>query len=216
MLSVNRIFILLFIGIFSSSLYAIDVSNFDIKGIKLGDSYESVKKTLSVCKITKEYRSKTNDKKLIFQIEIGFKCENDSFFTAYFNRKKELMDFQRLVMIESKPNLHQIKTKIIKKYGKPIGKSKFYNPNANSSKQYSSETLCWGTNYDCKVYTHPNLKGTLITDTASRKNKSFTFTITGPSDSYGYDLWFNLWDIKSVRENEKWSTQRNKTFNLDL
>ncbi len=35
MLSVNKILIFLFLGMFSSALYPVDVSNFDIKGIKL-------------------------------------------------------------------------------------------------------------------------------------------------------------------------------------
>ena len=87
MLNVNRILIFLFLGIFSSSLYAVDVSNFDIKDIKLGMSKSEVLKKMPCKNYENNIIRLENGKRY----ESNLYCKQDNgnnILIIEFNRKK--------------------------------------------------------------------------------------------------------------------------------
>ncbi len=138
MLSANRVLIFLFIGIFTSSLYAVDVSNFDIKGIKLGMSKKEIINKLEDV-ISKNRNS--YDKSWTHQI---IKSKRDGFslgaeYVINLNHNEKLLNIGREIIFKYEPSFRKIKKQLIKKYGNPdkVAKSK------NNKGDFKYE-LCWG------------------------------------------------------------------------
>jgi len=151
MLSVNRILIFLFIGIFSSSLYAIDVSNFDIKGIKLGMSKSEVLKKISCSnpKIETQFTNTLKGKKLYWT---SIECKNDfEEIHVVLTRKNKAYFIQRTKDFDINPSWDKIKKRIINYYGKPTCKADTF------SKYIPMKKMCWG---GCKIRKH---NGTIAT-----------------------------------------------------
>ncbi len=106
--------------VFSVSLFATDVSNFDFKGIKLGMSKDKVIKKMQ--KISSYSLEKTTpiyvgDK--ITGYQLVYSGENDEDFTFNFDKNQKLYEFWREIQLKKIANINKIFNQIYAKYGQP-------------------------------------------------------------------------------------------------
>lgn len=194
MLSVNRILIFLFIVIFSSSLYAIDVSNFDIKGIKLGMSKSEVLKKMpcSSPKIETQFIDTVKGKKLYWT---SIECENNSDILHVILSRKNRVDFiKRVKSFNVSPSWDKIKKQIIKHYGNPT----FELP--NNVDVYPINNICWG---GCRIRKHNNTMATF--------NKSLDFYANEVKNSFSTMI-FLLTDEKENDNNQEWYGEQKRLY----
>ena len=176
MLSVNRILIFLFITIFSSSLYAVDVSKFDIKGIKLGMSKNEVLKKMpcSSPKISLGKWGKLGKSEDLL-------CNNDkNDFRVALDHKGYSCDITFDVKFKVKPNFNKLEARLIKKYGKTKYKSNSYDLSKPSRKFRS---LCWGV---CSIT--DSVGGDVVYYVDGTSGLSANFDITDNDNEYRMDL----------------------------
>ena len=197
MSSVNKIFTFLFISIFSSSLFAIDVSNFDIKGIKLGMSKNKVSKKLSCS--SQKINFIPNTKKII-----NYEIECDYGIRIFLNYKKQAYFIQRSLIFQNKPLLNTINKKIFNKYGKP---------NISIARSDNHIEYCYGNKCKKEKFNF------------STSGKSLTVSISIEDNSvltkFKNSILFNLQDKimeESVnkREMRLYEQQRKQESNIDL
>ena len=150
MLNVDRILVFLCIGVFSSSLYAVDVSKFDIKGIKLGMSEKQILKKMpcsNPIRDLEEYSFGISGSHLV----CGKYSESESYMSVTFDHNKKAYSIFMNIPFNVDPNLQKIKNKFIKKYGN------FYEAIENTT--YKSlangyvKRFCWGS---CRKYKFDN------------------------------------------------------------
>jgi len=229
MLNVNRILIFVLIGIFSSLLHAVDISNFDIKGIKLGSSQSFIKTKLHNWCNNIDFKNQYIGNKLwISYITCGKKSnrmETGIEYRIVTNQNKLAFIIQREKIFTLKPNLKKIEKQLFEKYGKPqkITKSTLvHNSNAKGYIKY----YCWG---ECSISIEDGewWKGKTIHTINKGKSliiKYKNYTKFHNEGEY-YSLFFILEDDEAYINNEKWGNTTEKAFiknkkeqesNLDL
>ena len=140
----------------SSTLYAVDVSSFDIDGFKLNSHISDIKKQMNQ---NKEYDSKkieTNyhqrNEKTYNNIVYKYKYRNNG-VRIVCNGLGYIEDFEKKIIFKGvTPSFDSVKNKTVKKYGK----SSSYNLNISNG---SAKAICygdctksgdWSMMYDCK------------------------------------------------------------------
>ena len=212
MLNVNRILVFLYIGMFSSSLYAVDVSNFDIKDIKLG-----MGKNIIVNKLADTTSKNVNiyGRSWTYQI---IKNSRDGFslgaeYVINLDHNEKSFSIAREIIFKYEPNFNKIKKQLIKKYGKPdnIAESK----NNKGDFEYQ---LCWG---DCTVKNATYWKGNVIWG----HEKSFIITYRKYSEKNTFYMLFELVDRVAESKEDDWKeveyerylkNEKEKASNIDL
>lgn len=120
----------------SVNVYAVDVSEFDIKGIKLGMSKSEVLKNMpcSNPKIEK-YNVNTIKGKIVFITTIECSSTSNTYY-ATLNRKEILYKFSRNIKFDVQPNYSKIRNKLLQHYG---------TTNYITFKSYNNNMgICWG------------------------------------------------------------------------
>jgi len=209
MLSVNRILIFLFIWVFSSSLYAVDVSNFDIKGIKLGMSEKQVLKKMPCSNPIK------NLDKYSFGISgsyltCGKYSESKSFMSVTFDHNQKAYSIHMDILFDANPNLQKIKNKFVKKYGN------FYeaieNPTYKNPANGYVKRFCWGS---CRKYkiddgAWKGYKFRRVENKQSQlliKYENFSY-----KSNYYNHLEFTLIDSRLEIKQKKWAEKQGKIY----
>jgi len=209
MSSANRLLIFLFLGIFSSSLYTVDVSSFDIKGIKLRMSKSEVLKNISCQnhKIKKSIIDTINGKKLIVET---ISCENGiEDIHIYLDKNGRVYNIDRVLSFKVEPSLKKIKNKAINHYGKP-------NNRILGSSDSRVWQMCWG---QCG---RPGNYG--YYPQYARNSQYLTIGAFRYSDN-NIKIFFTMDDTKLSRLNKSWikeqellyeKQQKEKASNIDF
>lgn len=136
MLNVNRIFIFLLTGIFSSSLYAINISNFDIKSLNLGKTYNQIKSKMP-CNFKLDTQTAYK-----YTYKWQLTCdENNDLLVVHLAHGGKVKYISRKKTFTTKVNFNKIRKKLFEKYGEPTlkGYQKFHE---DGGFKYS---FCWGS-----------------------------------------------------------------------
>jgi len=207
MLSVNRILIFALICIFSSSLYAVDVSSFDIKGIKLGMSKNEVLKRMP-CDNPKIDFTKTSNN----TISSGMlNCYNGHFIVVY-DHNNYVYQISKKITFNTEPNLNKIKNKLIKRYGKPNKSTKKHTMSKNSARG-KIIAFCWGSYCKVKYENTKYWKGSEIENWTNRLQ--LTVEYLNMYDGAGFHShYLNLLLIDGNRKlsNDKWEDKQNEIY----
>jgi len=137
-----------------SSVWAADVSQMAILGIKLGDKYENIKNKLPCQNRTtaeevcydggNSYTLKTKSFHIFCDSKSSSKEES---FQASYDNQRKVYNLYRYINFLINPDWESIETDLIKLYGQPDFKhvGKYYNGIDNGRKVYDSKTsYCWG------------------------------------------------------------------------
>jgi len=200
--------IFIFMLIYSSFLFATDVSNFDIKGIKLGMSKNEALKRIP-CMYQKTYNDEISEQgKCINKDEIYYLQFIDNYVSNISRTKK----------IPIQPNDKILYKKIYRKYGIPDKKSRY------KFKNEYMDCLCYG---QCST---PDSDGFIhLLD----KGKGFLIYYGNMTHSYdnflgdyiGYAIIFELRDYEIIdnymkrldnMEKRKIEDEKKKASNIDL
>ena len=196
MLNVNRILIFLLIAIFNSSLYAVDVSNFDIKGIKLGMSEKQVFKKMpcSDPKIEHYYINTINGKKIS---DSRIYCHEKKGIFVELNHRNKVYKITRIKRFNTEPSWSKIKKQLLNHYG--YTKNITIRPVTSNNKLALS--MCMG---GCKK-SYAGYVGDFY-------NNKFYFLVV----AYVYDneifLDFTLHDSNRENKNRKWVNDQEKLY----
>jgi len=128
--------ILLFLNL---SLSAVDISEFEIDGIKLGETYSNVKKRLS-CNAPLNNIGSYN---ILYILE----CSSLK-IDVRFDKSKRLIEISKFITFSSKLDWRNIKTKLYKKYGKPIDDSDKSGNNNTGNISYQAVWGAYPLNYE--------------------------------------------------------------------
>ncbi|MCI5220945.1 MAG: hypothetical protein D3914_17555 [Candidatus Electrothrix sp. LOE2] len=132
------------------NVFPVDVSKFDIKGIKLGDNYFEIANKIPCNnpEIKKHYVD--DNSKYVYNTR--FKCnykKNGFFYFAFWNDKK-VSEIEKVFWFQDvQPDHEQMIKKIISKYGKPTVSGKSIQVKGKEK----SFKMCWG---DCESYSQKN------------------------------------------------------------
>jgi len=190
------------------NLNAVDVSSFDIKGIKLGMSESEVVKNMPC----------NNPKKSIgWAGHLGslYTCEDKKIdFQVALDYKKKVFHIYYAVNFSIKPNFKIIESRLINKYGNTKHKS--------SSSEYQEpiyyRDLCWG---DCKIY--KNKGGVRYEATSNTSGLSADLVTSNHYNEYSMTL--NLNDVIRYRKHMKYTKskqlenaliEKDKATNIDF
>ena len=175
--------------IISANLNAKDVSEFDIKGIKLGMNKNEVSKRMPCSSYKKIYNRFKNGK----VYNSSFLCGNsgsqtDAYFLVDFDHNNYVFGVHKQIVFESRPNFSKIKTKLIKRYGNFTSIEKRY-----IDGDYGRYIYCWG---DCR--------------SSDDLGKQLTV-------NYAYFLDYNnillsLYDYKRQKDNREWTHNRMELY----
>jgi len=213
----NHKIILFFLITFSSSVFAVDVSNFDIKGVKLNDKYSNIKFPVN-CDSPKSNNIGNNRWKYQVVCGGGSGIQMGRELVFNFTHDEIVWSIYREKVFSVKPNFQKIEKQLFVKYGNPTStgvlKSSYKNPNNIISKSF-----CWGA---CKKE-HDNdghFKGSTV---YGSKGKSLVVTYHEKNDTYS--IWFGLKDTVLEDADSQWARVEYKIFeekqkeqesNLDL
>lgn len=115
MLSVNKLLIFLFIGIFSSSLYAVDVSKFDIKNLKLGMNKSEILRNIP-CSSPKIIVNYIDYKRNKIPYETMINCKLYT-YSVTLDRYNKAIEIHRKINFNNEPSWGKIESKFLNKYG---------------------------------------------------------------------------------------------------
>ncbi len=157
--------ILFLMIVFSVSLFATDVSNFDIKGIKLGMSKDEVLKLMP--KGTKFYVSDVvaYDSNYPYEYSAYFdwKKSNGRFsFVVTFDHQLLAYEINRNIRLKKNADIHRVTQQVINHYGKPdfvwkVNKHLYRLCWGKCKKgQYGFNTQKNGKTFNVEVDTYPN------------------------------------------------------------
>lgn len=201
MLNANRVILsLIFLACFQQ-VYAADISNFDIKGVSLGDRYIDIKGKIPCNNIESPYIEST-------YISCGKGTESE--FFVLLDHDKRVGRVIRRIGFSLKPDYKDIKKQLVVKYGKPnlfsiiTGRGKYQG-------KHFQEMMGWGE--QCRLKRSDELtfkkswfKGTEIT---CYGGKSLTVTYRD-REGEGYHLELELEDHNRLRANQNWADKMNK------
>jgi len=213
MSSVNRILIFLLIAIFNSSLYAVDVSNFDIKGIKLGMSKKQVLKKMpcSDPKIEHYYINTINGKKIYSSI---IYCQEKKGVFVELNHHNKVYKIKRNKFFDIEPSWTKIKKQLLNYYG--YTKNITIQPVTNNNKH--ALAMCMGGCIKRSSSKGIYYKGDFY-------NNKLYFLVNGYVFDNKIILEFTLHDSNREDKNNKWvadqenlykKQQKEKASNIDF
>jgi hypothetical protein len=184
----------------TSSLFATDVSNFDIKGIKLGMSKDDI-----TSKISFNYKF---DVRLMVADNPNYPYQyilykpapiDESCFNFIFDKNLKVYDIARCIPLDNNANFNKVISQVIKKYGTP----KYKNEN-----EYRI-SMCWG---DC-----------ILNETFRTKENGKTLQVSINKEDK--KIYFYLMNQLSYNKNKLYSKRmykkakeelENKASNIDL
>jgi hypothetical protein len=204
MLSLNKILIFVLIGIFSSSLYAVDISKFDIKGIKLGMSKSEVLKKMP-CSNPEIHAEKLRNGKIV---EIYIRCKENSFLVV-LDHKNYVYLVSMLINFKTEPNFQKIKNKVFNKYGKPTRQA---NQKVISRGKGERIVYCWGKHCQVSKQNNGVWKGTKISNYPDYKSLLIDYVNYDIESVELNRLNFNLLDSNRRNDSWEWSTQQEKLY----
>ncbi|MCI5118622.1 MAG: hypothetical protein D3913_11840 [Candidatus Electrothrix sp. LOE1_4_5] len=213
MLSANRLALSFIFLAFFQQVYAADVSNFDIKGIKLGESYSKVKGILP-CRNTKTDR--IGNKEWIFQVVCG-KTKIGIGFLVTFDYKQTVFIVRRNKVFSVEPNLQKIEKQLYSKYGKPSVTGLSKPAYKNEINEGYSKSYCWGScsrlNKDEEYWKGSEVRG--------GSGKSLTvqyqsFSKTYPDGDPSYSISFVLEDSAAYEADSKWRESEHNRYKKKL
>ncbi|MCI5115666.1 MAG: hypothetical protein D3921_11775 [Candidatus Electrothrix sp. AW1] len=215
MLSANRLALSFIFLAFFQQVYAADVSNFDIKGIKLGESYSKVKGILP-CRNTKTDR--IGDKRWIDQILCGKKGGPmiGREFIVNLDHNQIIWNVMSQKNFSIEPNLQKIERQIYSKYGKPSVTGMIKTAYKSISEGYS-KSYCWGSCSQRNENTEYS-KGSEVRE-GSRKSfvvKYESFSKRYPDGDPSYSIYFSLMDPVINEANSKWMESENNKYKKKL
>ena len=183
-----KIFSVMLVGGFSSSLSATDVSSFDIKGIRLGMDKGEVLKRIPCSNYEKKYYRFRNAKNEVYSSQ--YYCGKpgtgtDNSFLVNFDHNNYVFSITKRITFDIQPNLSKIKSKLIKRYGKPNTDKRAW-----SKGSYYRYEYCWG---DCSL-------------SSNRRKLSVDYSYY--SDYNNIDI--TLYDYARQKNNDDWTAQRQK------
>ena len=196
-----------FLLIFSFSLFAVDVSAFDIKGIKLGMTKNQVLKK-SVCNNAKINHSYIGKKLLETHIQCD---ENEYEYLGYHNihiyldRYSKVYRITRYKYMDIEPSWKKVKKQILKHYG--------YTKHIinNNPKQWNELVfdICYGSgcikSSDNSTYNIYDSYGKIL------EIQGFT-SRSGTSTDSKSNMKFILYDVKRANINGKWEKKQEKLY----
>ena len=195
-----------FLLIFSFSLFAVDVSNFDIKRMTLRDSYNMILKKIP-CTPQKHTWKTENGKISGYQLV----CEDYS-YVINFNRYKKIINIEREKKFDTQPNFDKVYQQVIKKYGKPTIKA-YKSPGSNNPNRGFIRTMCWGTGCELKQEEDSSVAtGTDIEMNWINKGFFIRYRKWSESSSDAGTLHFWLENSKRKKENSDWENNENKKY----
>jgi len=151
--------IFIFILIYSVSLFATDVSNFDIKGIKLGMNKDRVSKLFHVKPYIESYvndnRNYLLDGAYSFKLKKNRNIE-DVFSEIEYRYDKEIYSVLRIIYYSTPVDANKIEEIVKEKYGTPD----------KTFRRNDEYQMCWGT---CKK----NKYGFLMDDAEGKNFMAF-------------------------------------------
>jgi hypothetical protein len=212
MLSVNRILIFVLICIFSSLLYAVDVSKFDIKGIKLGMSKSEVLKKMP-CVSPDIYTEKTENNILTETLIRCFKKKNDNFFGVTLDHHNKVYSVNKRISFEVKPDFSKIKKKLFYKYKKPNLTTKKIQGYDNNLFRGYVKYFCWG-GCTVKILNPKFFKGNEIetTNHVSLLVKYQDSSYITDTKNIQNNIEFYLYDPQRSNNNYNWTKQQQKLY----
>lgn len=115
-----------------------DVSNFDIKGITLGATYDSIKSSIP-CD-NKEYE-KIGNRQLLTFIKCGEGRSTSELLAFDHNKRINSVQTKRVFSVE--PDIERIEAQLFSKYGKPDLKG-YTQPGTKNPNKGHIRSYCWG------------------------------------------------------------------------
>jgi len=199
MLSVNKILVFLTIGIFSSSLYAVDVSKFDIKGIKLGMSKSEVLKNMP-CSSPKVSKSYIGEK--ISETHMACKSYSQELH-VYLDYGNKVYRVTRYKYMDTEPSWQKIKKQIFDYYGNTN------NIFTKNPKLWNEEVfdMCYGKgckSKDKNYYLYDSYGQLLLIYGSIARN--------GTSTDSRSNIVFILYDSKRADRNNIWQKEHEKLY----
>jgi len=206
-----------FLIIFSLSLFAVDVSNFDIKGIKLGMSKSEVLKKMP-CNNPDILNVKLNKK----IIETDITCKNTNFQVELDHYGYVYYVFKGF-FFETEPKFSKLKSKILSKYNQPnkVAEDKLITEGGGKAIEF-----CWGR--DCRSSTITNnryRRGANIRKGIKGKYLLITYKNEYFNSGHINSLWIDLEDETRRQNNANWKEkekavyekqQKEKVSNIDF
>jgi len=195
LMPLKKVVLLMVFFIFPSTVYATDISDYDIEGITLGSSYDDIKPKLPCTNLT----SNIHDYNLVYNywVHCGLQRENSpngSDFSVQLSNDKTVLSIDSVVRFDLKPDFNAVIESIYDKYGKPDVQYK--SQSDNEHRRGSLITMCYGT--DCK------LKNSEL-DNASYKQLIIIVSNLDYVSKYGsdYSICFGLKDPVAINSNMK-------------
>lgn len=205
-------------------LSALDVSNFDIKGIKLGMNKSEVLKKMP-CSSPEIFPTNEIGSLICSTMIRCYKKKNDNFFAVELDHNGKVYSVNKRISFEVKPNLKKIEKKLISKYGQSNIRAKKTPSYSNNNKGYYKE-YCWGDKCKKKILNNKYFKGSEI------KSSGYISLLVTYSDFYITDsgtldnqIEFTLRNLKQSNKNYDWikkqeqlyqAQQKEKASNIDF
>jgi hypothetical protein len=142
----------------ATSLFATDVSNFDIKGIKLGMSKEATLKRLPHGTIFRVFSDIAGNPNYPYEYDANYikKGEEHKDFLAFgvtFGHTLQAYEIHRNIGLDYNANINKIMQQVILRYGKPD----FFWKRSDSD-----VALCWGNCYKGKYHYQATENGKIL------------------------------------------------------
>jgi hypothetical protein len=185
-------------------LSAVDVSNFDIKGIKLGMSKSQVLKKMPC----------SNPEINIERLRSGkisntyIKCSSN-YFQATLDHNNYVYSVSMSIDFNTEPNFKKIKNKILKKYKRPNK-----NPKMKVITRGSGERVafCWGKDCRTSVMNNGVWKGREISNYIKGKSLQIEYINYYIKGNHN-ELRFELVDANRKNNDYKWSENQETLYN---
>ncbi|PTB83573.1 hypothetical protein C9926_02200 [Sulfurovum lithotrophicum] len=186
-----------------TTLNAVDISNFDIKGIGLGDKYSEVKDILPCNNLNGTEKLQNGNFSKYY-----LNCNN---YFIEFDIKKRIMSIHREIKFSVKPNFKKIKQKLFKKYGNPTQVVLSKTDYRNTQRGYS-EVLYWGYKKRKVKRSEGYFNGY---EFSSYPKKKLEAIINSYGDS-DFSLTLDLVDYNMVEQNYDYTEKMNREFKTKI
>jgi len=214
-----------FFLIFSLSLFAIDVSDFDINGIKLGMNVQEAFEKMP-CANPDKHNDKLSNGKIASMYSRCLDDKGDVVFLVESNHNGLLHRITKRITFKVKPNFQKIKNKLWQKYGKADIVTKFGPGYINKLFKGYIKEFCWGKSCTIKQEDGKYFEGNTIVS-SSENNIHFHIeyrdgTFDGEIKNY---IKFSFYNPKMQMLDYEWKEkedliyqkqQKEKASNIDF
>ena len=158
--------------VLSVSLFATDVSNFDIKGIKLGMSKNEVLKLMPKGTIFRTFSNIANNPNYPYEYDAYFdwkKSHDQFYFGVDFDHQLNAYEIIRNVKLNENANMKKVSQQVINRYGNP---DFTWKSDVNQREHWE---FCWGKCIRNKYgfYANENEKVLIIEITKDYRNEHY-------------------------------------------